>query len=96
MKDGLMGEFAKGKINEIIEFHNRTKVENIDKNALISEYETQKIQFWYIQNIVGDDYLKQVIKNHLIEIEKILLGKDGAKSEEITRTKAYLKSLENA
>ncbi len=90
-----MGEFAKSKINEIIEFHNRTKANNIDKTALTSEYENQKIQFWHIQNIVGDDYLKQVIKNHLIEIEKILLGKDGAKSEEITRARAYLKSLEN-
>jgi ABC-type cobalamin/Fe3+-siderophores transport system ATPase subunit len=95
MEDGLMGEFAKSKINEIIEFHNRTKANNIDKTALTSEYENQKIQFWHIQNIVGDDYLKQVIKNHLIEIEKILLGKDGAKSEEITRARAYLKSLEN-
>jgi hypothetical protein len=94
MKDGLMGEFAKSKINEIIEFHNRTKADNMDKKALVSEYENQKIQFWHIQNIVGDDYLKQVIKNHLIEIEKILLGKDEAKQQEIMRLRAEADRLD--
>jgi len=54
-----------------------------------------KTKFWQTQSIIGEDYLKQVIRNHLVEIEKILLGKDMAKKEEIARTKEYLKSLED-
>ncbi|WP_419675852.1 hypothetical protein ACN2CX_00545 [Aliarcobacter butzleri] len=47
-----------------------------------------------IQSIIGDDYLKQVIKNHLVEIEKIVLGNDEAKKEEIKRLKAQIELLE--
>lgn len=80
MKDGLMGEFAKEKIQSIIKYHEEilvkelTKEENKkgreeEKEIYDKEYKTQ---FWQIQSIIGDDYLRQVIKNHLIEIEKIL------------------------
>jgi ABC-type multidrug transport system ATPase subunit len=95
MEDGLMGEFAKGKINEIIEFHKEVEEENSDKEALKIKYLENQKKFWQTQKIIGEEYLKQVIRNHLVEIEKILLGKDKAKEEEITRTKEYLKSLEN-
>ena len=95
MKGGLMGEFAKGKINEIIEFHKETEKEGANINALTSAYQSKKDKFWQTQSIVGDEYLKQVLKNHLIEIEKILLGKDKAKENEIKRTEAYLESLKN-
>jgi len=90
-----MGEFAKGKINKIIEFHKETEKEDADIGALISEYQSKKEKFWQTQSIVGDEYLKQVLKNHLIEIEKLLLGKDKAKENEIKRTEAYLESLKN-
>ena len=94
MKDGLMGEFAKSKIQSIIKYH-----ENIEKKEIIEadkiEYKTKKQkEFWQIQSIIGDDYLKQVIKNHLIEIEKIVLGNDEAKEEEIKRLKAQIELLE--
>ena len=94
MEDGLMGEFAKGKINEIIDFH---KVVEKEKHAtcLKKIYEKRKIKFWQTQSIIGEEYLKQIIKNHLVEIEKTLLGKDEAKSQEVERTKAYLEQLEN-
>jgi predicted ATPase len=94
IEDGLMGEFAKSKINEIINFHKIVEQKR-HKNCLKKIYEKRKDRFWNIQKIIGDDYLKQVVKNHLVEIEKILLGKDEAKKEEIKRVKAYLKSLEN-
>jgi len=92
--DGLMGEFAKGKINEIIDFHKIVAKEK-HKECLIKIYNKRKKNLWQTQSIIGEEYLKQVIKNHLIEIEKILLGKDKAKEEEIKRTKEYLKSLED-
>lgn len=94
MKDGLMGEFAKDKIKSIIKYH-----EDIEKKEIIEadkiEYKTNKQkEFWQIQSIIGDDYLKQVIKNHLIEIEKIVLGNDEAKKEEVKRLKAQIELLE--
>lgn len=94
MKDGLMGEFAKEKIQSIIKYH-----ENIEKKEVLEadkvEYKTKKQkEFWQIQSIIGDDYLKQVIKNHLVEIEKIVLGNDEAKKEEVKRLKAQIELLE--
>lgn len=94
MEDGLMGEFAKSKINEIVEFHKKTKIENANKEELKIEYITNKTQFWQIQKIIGESYLKQVIKSHLIEIEKILLGKDAAKQQEIMRLRAEADRLD--
>ncbi|MDP2893511.1 MAG: AAA family ATPase [Sulfurimonas sp.] len=98
MKDGLMGEFAKGKINKIIEFHKKVeqqKEDKIKKEELKTEYEAKKKEFWHIQSIIGEDYLKQVIKNHLIEIEKLLLGRDEAKNAEITRLQKQIELLES-
>ncbi|MFZ2889681.1 AAA family ATPase, partial [Sulfuricurvum sp.] len=98
MDDGLMGEFAKSKINEIIDFYNEVEKHTnneIKKAELKVQYEEKKEAFWNIQSIIGEAYLKQVVKNHLVEIEKILLGKDEAKSAEISRVKVYLESLEN-
>ena len=94
VEGGLMGEFAKDKIQSIIKYH-----ENIGKKEISEaekvEYKTKKQkEFWQIQSIIGDDYLKQVIKNHLIEIEKIVLGNDEAKEEEIKRLKAQIELLE--
>ena len=102
MKDGLMGEFAKDKINSIISYHEEllkkelTKEENKkqrdeEKEKYKNEYKTK---FKQIQSIIGDDYLKQVVKNHLVEIEKIVLGNDEAKEEEIKRLKAQIELLE--
>ncbi|MDN5044035.1 AAA family ATPase [Aliarcobacter butzleri] len=93
MKDGLMGEFAKDKIQSIIKYH-----EDIEKKEVLEadkvEYKIKKQkEFWQIQSIIGDDYLKQVIKNHLVEIEKIVLGNDEAKEEEIKRLEAQIEQL---
>ena len=93
MEDGLMGEFAKGKINEIIDFYKLVKKDrHTDCLTKIYLHSKQK-KFWQTQKIIGEEYLKQVIKNHLVEIEKKLLGKDMAKQEEIKRVEAYLESL---
>ena len=102
MQDGLMGEFAKDKIQSIIKYHDEllekklTNKENKiqrDKEKEIYEKE-YKSKFWQIQSIIGDDYLKQVIKNYLIEIEKIVLGNDEAKKLEIERLQNQIKLLE--
>lgn len=98
MDGGLMGEFAKEKINEVIEFHKKVeqqKEDEIKKEELKTKYEEKKKEFWHVQSIIGEDYLKQVIKNHLVEIEKLLLGKDEAKNAEIARLKEQIELLES-
>ncbi|BAF73204.1 AAA family ATPase [Sulfurovum sp. NBC37-1] len=98
MEDGLMGEFAKGKINEIIEFHNEIeeeeKKEKSNFDLVKARYKEKKKRFWQTQSIIGEDYLKQVIKNHLRDIENILWGHDEAKQEEIKRLRAEADKLE--
>ncbi|QKF76293.1 AAA family ATPase [Arcobacter defluvii] len=80
MKDGLMGEFAKDKIKSIINYHEELLKKKLTKNENKKQRDEEKViyekeyktKFRQIQSIIGDDYLKQVIKNHLVEIEKIL------------------------
>lgn len=96
MKDGLMGEFAKNKINDILDFYKKTeelekKLNNkeytkerfkISVNKLKVEYEKEKEglikknYFKYIVSIIGDDYLRQVILNHLDEINRVIYQDD--------------------
>ena len=98
MKDGLMGEFARGKINEIIDFHKEVEEENKNKNNLEPlqvKYKEDKTKFWNTQSIIGDEYLKQVIKNHLVDIETILLGHDAARQAEIERLRAEADRLDS-
>ena len=93
-----MGEFAKGKINEIIGFHKKVKEENNNEHPvwdiLKEEYRVLKTKYWQTQSNIGEDYLKQVIKNHLVDIERILLGVDGAREEEIKRLREEVNRLE--
>jgi len=98
MEKGLMGEFAKSKINEIIDFHKEVEEENKKEQSnftsLKIRYEEYKIKFWQVQSIIGEDYLKQVIKNHLRDVENILLGYKQAKEEEINRLREEADRLE--
>ena len=99
MEDGLMGEFAKSKINEIINFHKEVEEENRKEKSNLTPFKTKykklKTKFWQTQSIIGEEYLKQVVKNHLRDIENILLGYNEAKKEEIKRLRAEADRLEN-
>jgi len=87
MEDGLMGEFAKGKINEIKRFYDvfikYQKNKKINK-AYKCIYLKKRKKFWQIQSIIGEPFLKTVIKNYLDEIETILF-QDKAKEIAIER-----------
>ena len=101
MKDGLMGEFAKEKIQSIINYHEELLKKELMKNENKKQrgeekeiYEKEyKTKFWQIQSIIGDDYLKQVIKNHLVEIEKILYD-EYLIDKEIKKLKDEIERLE--
>ncbi|CAA6817430.1 MAG: Unknown protein [uncultured Sulfurovum sp.] len=95
MEDGLMGEFAKGKINEIKEFYEKViKEKNIDEN--IEFYGKYQKKFWQIQKIIGEPFLQKIVKNQLEEIELVLLGKDEAIDKEIARLQALKENSTNA
>jgi len=95
MEDELMGEFAKKKINEIINFHKEAEKEDMNLEQLQKEYKYKRDKFYQIQSTVGEEYLKQILDNHLMEIDKILLGKERAKESKKERLRAELARLDD-
>ncbi|CAA6801634.1 MAG: Unknown protein [uncultured Sulfurovum sp.] len=95
MEDGLMGEFAKGKITEIKKFYEKViKEKKTDEN--IEFYDKHQKKFWQIQKIIGEPFLQRVIGNYLDELELIfsddntLIQKE---LDEIEERKNYLLKL---
>ena len=105
MEDGLIGEFAKSKINEIKKLYQLTQNKNIQKrleNQKIKElakkaFNRRKKRLWQIQKIIGEPFLQRVIKNYLDELEllfsddKTLIAKELAEIEE---RKKHLEALQ--
>jgi len=105
MEDGLIGEFAKGKISEIKKLYQLTQDKRIQKR--LEKQKTKKLaqkafnrrkkRLWQIQKIIGEPFLQRVIKNYLDELEllfsddKTLIAKELAEIEE---RKKYLESLQ--
>ena len=104
MKDGLMGEFAKSKINEIKKLYlliQDKKVQEKLKNQKTKElakkaFNRRRKRLWDIEKIIGEPYLQKIIKNYLDELE-ILFSDDNTlidkELEEIEKRKRYLESL---
>ena len=95
MDGGLMGEFAKGKIEEIKKFYELVKkcekvinesekVKSIIKNIYLG-YE---VNFRHIQSIIGEPFLQTVIKNYLDELDILFNGKNNFLDNEIKRLQA--------
>jgi len=87
MEDGLMGEFAKSKIMQIQKFYKKVlkyKENEKVKKAYICFYNKKQKEFERIQSIIGEPFLKTIVKNELEEIETILF-KDKAKQLAIQR-----------
>ncbi len=100
MKDGLMGEFAKGKIEEIKKFYELVKrFEEEDfsspnsKSNLKHIFLEQKVKFRHIQSIIGEPFLQTVIKNYLDELDIIFNGKKQFLQNEIKRLQELESSL---
>jgi len=105
MSDGLMGEFAKGKIEEIKKFYDfiqkfQTRINLNDKikKRIKQYYLKRKEKFEHIQSIIGEPFLQTVIKNYLDELylifsdDNTLIDKE---LEELQKRQEYLKSLKN-
>ena len=92
MSDGLMGEFAKSKINEIKKFYELIKkcekiINNSEKvkNTIKNIYQGYEPNFRNIQNIIGEPFLQTIIKNYLDELEILFNGKKEFLDNEIKR-----------
>jgi len=102
MDGGLMGEFAKGKINEIKKFYEKVieekKKETSDFSLLKIEYEDNQTKFEQIQSIIGEPFLKTIMGNYLDELylifsdDNTLIDKE---LQDIEARKKYLKKLKN-
>ncbi|MFW3441837.1 AAA family ATPase [Aliarcobacter butzleri] len=103
MSDGLMGEFAKSKINEIKKFYEIVKfleAKNKKYKRILKILYLFKIKkFKHIQSIIGEPFLQTIIKNYLDDLhiifsdDKTLIDKELA---ELEKRKKYLESLKNA
>ena len=97
MSDGLMGEFAKSKIEEIKKFYELvkkcemiiTKSENV-KNTIKNIYQGYEPNFRNIQNIIGEPFLQTIIKNYLDELEEIF----GNEAFKMKKKKEFLDQFE--
>lgn len=92
MSDGLMGEFAKGKIEEIKKLYETVKFfeQKIKEKQkpfiyikLIYLFKIKK--FKHIKSIIGEPFLQTVIKNYLDELEILFNGKKEFLDKEIKR-----------
>ena len=82
MEDGLMGEFAKNKIMQIQKFHKKVlkyQENKKVKKAYICFYNKKQKEFEQIQSIIGEPFLKTIVKNQLEEIEFILFEEKAKK-----------------
>jgi predicted ATPase len=103
MKDGLMGEFAKSKIDEIKKFYEIVKFlepKNKKYKRILKILYLFKIKkFEHIQSIIGEPFLQTIIKNYLNDLhlifsdDKTLIDKELA---ELEKRKKHLESLKNA
>lgn len=96
MEDGLMGEFARDKIDQIKNFYNQNKnLKQKDSNfpTKKQEFESKKKDFYYIQSIIGEPFLQTIMKNYLDELEILFYGKKEFLTKEITRLQLLQKSL---
>jgi predicted ATPase len=77
MSDGLMGEFAKSKIEEIKKFYDFNQKFKAKINAKgkikerVKKYYLNKKEKSHIQSIIGEKFLQTIIKNYLDELEQI-------------------------
>jgi len=105
MENGLIGEFAKNKINGIKKLYQLSQNKSVQEkleNQKIKElaqkaFNRRKNRLWQIQKIIGEPFLQKVIKNYLDELELLfsddntLIAKELAEIEE---RKKYLKALQ--
>lgn len=110
MEDGLMGEFAKGKIEKIKKFYQvvakyktKKKLHGRMKNKLGECFNKKRVEFQNIHSIIGEPFLKTIIGNYLDELEQIFDNDQYAQKQKKKLLKQfskedleeYIKGLDN-
>jgi hypothetical protein len=91
-----IGEFAQQKIQSIVSFHQKVEIAESDQLIkLKGEYNTQKDEFRYIVNNIGEKYIQGILLNHLDKLDEILLNNKEKKMLEIERLQKEIDELKN-
>gem|GEM_PF-303542 len=70
--ESSIGDFSLIKIREIVDFHYKVMNTNQDMNELIESYDLKKNEFYFVQNNIGEDYIRNILMNHIEDIEEKL------------------------
>jgi len=101
MSGGLMGEFAKGKIEAIKKFYEsviRHKDNTKIQKAYKWSFKFKRKEFQHIHSIIGERFLKTIIGNYLDELELLLSNKNDLidkRIEALKKEQEYLEGLKN-
>ena len=100
MEYGLLGQFAKNKIEEIKKFYDfiqkfKSKINAKEKikERVKKYYLNKKERFNHIQSIIGEPFLQTIMKNYLDELEILFNGKKEFLDKEIKRLEELRKEL---
>ena len=99
ISNGLIGEFAKSKIEEIKKFYEKVGKSKNPKEEHKKEFDNNIKSFIHIQSIIGEPFLQTIIKNYLDDLhlifsdDKTLINKE---LDELEKRKKYLEKLKNA
>ncbi|ANF52923.1 hypothetical protein A0O34_21425 [Chryseobacterium glaciei] len=74
--EDTQGEFAKNKINDLLDFYFKAveitqdspEFENYQSN-----YRKNKKDYQKLINLVGEDYIRTILKNHIFELDRIFI-----------------------
>lgn len=92
MEDGLMGKFARSKIEEVLKFCYEVKEERNDLYSYRCIYEDKHKYFWHVQRSIGEKYICKIVENELKDVEQILFDTDESIDREIKRLESLKKS----
>jgi hypothetical protein len=61
------------QIKDILAFHQQVKENNsLEMSKLKEEYSKKKNKFYFVRDSLGEIYIRNIIENHITEIEEIL------------------------
>ncbi|QZT37635.1 hypothetical protein K5X82_01785 [Halosquirtibacter xylanolyticus] len=87
MSDSI-GEFARNKIDEIVEFYYKVKRDKQDKkdlDELKQDYKTKRTDFVQTVGLIGERAVKNILKSQINSLERILYADDPAAEIELLK-----------
>jgi predicted ATPase len=72
---GTIGTLAATKVNNIVEFYNKLNEAELTKKVIEDfrdEYNDKKEEFYFTIENFGEEYISNMLKNHILRIEELL------------------------